>query len=69
MANESITIIVNNKECKASKTPMSGKDIKELAGQPAYYKLFEAIHDHGKEETPIGDDQLFDLNRGCISEL
>ena len=57
-----IPITVNNRPYKAPKTPMTGAEIKALAGVPADFSLYKVVH--GRNEGPIPNEQPVDLKPG-----
>jgi hypothetical protein len=48
------TIFVNNKEFRTDKHELTGAQVKELAGVPLDYELFEV---RGDQTLPVGNDQ------------
>lgn len=54
--SEHINILINSKPFKAPKTPMTGREIKELGGGPVEYLLVEVV----KDPDPVagGDDKI-----------
>ena len=65
---EGINILINNRPYKAPKTPMTGREIKELAGGQIDYLLVRVIKDPdpvaGGDDQPISDDQSVVLKPG-----
>ncbi len=49
-----ITIFVNNKPIETEKEELTGGQIKELAGVPADYELFEV---KGNHTVPVGNEE------------
>ncbi len=54
-----ITFFVNNKPFETAADELSGAAIKQLAGVPADYQLFEI---RGQETLPVGDNQTVKLH-------
>jgi hypothetical protein len=56
-----IHIFVNNHQLRTTASELTGAQIKQLAGVPADYELFEV---HGDKTTPVGNDQRVPLENG-----
>jgi hypothetical protein len=54
-----ITFFVNNKPIETTEVELSGAAIKQLAGVPADYQLFEI---RGQETVPVGDNQVVKIH-------
>ncbi len=54
-----ITFFVNNKPIETTEDELSGAAIKQLAGVPADYQLFEI---RGQETVPVGDNQTVKIH-------
>ncbi len=53
------TTFVNNKEFRTSEHELTGLQIKELAGVPTDYELFEV---KGDQTVPVGNDQVVHIH-------
>ena len=56
-----IHIFVNNHQLRTTANALTGSQIKQLAGVPADYELFEV---KGDKTTPVGNDHLVPLENG-----
>ena len=60
--DKKITILINNREYKAPKPSMTGREIKELGGGPMDYWLILVVP--GGEDKQIQDEEVVDLKSG-----
>jgi hypothetical protein len=68
MKEHPIKILINNRPFDAPKPSMSGREIKELAGEPIDYLLVLVVKDPdpvaGGDDQIINDEQIVELKSG-----
>jgi len=57
------SIIIDKKQCFAEKNPITGAELKALAGIVGDFDIFKVVPGHG-DDVKVGDSQSIDIKDG-----